>query len=289
VQEGNDPFADSDLLINKNNVFLISRDIDAANGIIHVIDSVLMPPEPKNIVETAAAAGNFKTLIAAVKASGLVETLQGEGPFTVLAPSDEAFGKLPHGTVESLLKPENKHKLQAILKYHVLSGRRTAQSLTPWSGTKAIDGNLIKITKKHPLTFNKSKVVKPDINASNGIIHVVDEVLMPPANSATKHIFDADSEFRLLQRFDPALESTLKSVGGSTTTATFCNLASKPIQVYWIDHHGKRKKWRGLIQPGALEICDRSYAGHVWLIADEHEKGLGLYILDNQNGLIVHK
>jgi len=77
--------------------------------------------------------------------------------------------------------------------------------------------------------------------------------------------------------------------GGNETSVVFSNLSSKPIQVYWIDFDGHRKKWRGLIEPGALEICERSFAGHVWLVADEHGEGLGLYILDKQNGLIVHK
>ena len=101
--------------------------------------------------------------------------------------------------------------------------------------------------------------------------------------------FGFKSNFRLLQRVDPQLESKLKSDNGSITTVTFCNLSVNPIQVYWIDGSGKRQKWRGLIAPGALEICQRSFAGNVWLIADEHDRGLGLYILDDQDGLIVHK
>ncbi|MDB4679730.1 fasciclin domain-containing protein [Planctomycetaceae bacterium] len=285
---------DGRLCFNDANV--VANDVEASNGIIHVIDSVLMPPKPKNIVETAADAGNFKTLIAAVKAAGLVETLQGEGPFTVLAPSDEAFAKLTHGTIESLLKPENKQQLQSLLRYHVLSGRRTVQDLAPVSSrqansAKAIDGKLIKVSldpfASSPLTFNSSQVVKSDISASNGIIHVIDRVLTPPADSVVKDVFKSD--FRLLQRLDPQLESKIKSDNGPTTTVTFCNLSGKPIQVYWIGGSGKRKKWRGLIAPGALEICQRSFSGNVWLIADEHEKGLGLYVLDSQDGLIVHK
>ena len=112
-------------------------------------------------------------------------------------------------------------------------------------------------------------------------------MLTPPADSVVKDVFKSD--FRLLQRLDPQLESKIKSDNGPTTTVTFCNLSVNPIQVYWIDGSGKRKKWRGLIAPGALEICQRSFSGNVWLIADEHEKGLGLYVLDSQDGLIVHK
>ena len=297
---------DGRLAINDANV--VANDVKASNGIIHVIDKVLMPerfipngrvlvfPTPGDIVDTAAAAGNFKTLLAAVEAAGLAETLQGDGPFTVLAPSDEAFAKLPHGTIESLLKPENKHQLQSLLRYHVLSGRRTAQDLAPGptlrSSTKALDGKLIKISTdpfaSAPFSVNTSKVVKPDISASNGIIHVIDQVLTPPADSVGKKTFNSD--FRLLQRLDPKLESHLKSVrGGEATIAAFCNLSSQPIQVYWINFLGNRKKWRGLIEPGALEICERSFAEHVWLITDEHGEGLGLYILDNQDGVIVHK
>ena len=281
-----DSFAEPGLLINQSNI--ISGDIDAANGIIHVIDSVLMPPEPKNIVEAAAAAGNFKTLITAVKAAGLADTLQGEGPFTVLAPSDEAFAKLPHGTIESLLKPENRHKLESILKYHVLRSRKTAHELAHWGSTKAIDGNLIDITTKQPLTLNKSKVLTPDIDVANGIIHVIDQVLMPPDEGP--RVFKQDSDFRLLQRLDPELIATLKSrTAGDRTTVTFCNLSPQPIQVYWVDHHGKRKKWRELIGPTSLEVCERTFSSHVWLITDQHGEGLGLYVLDKQDGLVVYK
>src|SRR5690606_6264524 len=104
---------------------ITTTDIQCSNGVIHVIDAVMMPTSG-DIVDVAVAAGTFKTLVAAVKAAGLVDTLKGKGPFTVLAPSDEAFAKLPAGTVESLLKPENKAKLVEILTYHVVSGRAFA-------------------------------------------------------------------------------------------------------------------------------------------------------------------
>lgn len=274
---------DGRLAVNDANVVI--NDLEASNGIIHVIDKVLLPPA-SDIVATAAATPNLKTLVAAVQAAGLVETLQGKGPFTFLAPSDKAFAKLPHGTLESLLKPENKPKLQAILKYHVLPGRRTSQDVAHWSGTRTIDGNLVKITSSHALKFNSSKVVQADINASNGIIHVIDTVLMPPTKPFNP--FDADSNFKVVQRLDPRIASHLKSGHGPQTTATFCNLSTEPIQIYWIDSTGKRKKWRTLIQPGNLEICDRSFRSHVWLVADANDKALGIYVLDKQDSLIVH-
>jgi uncharacterized surface protein with fasciclin (FAS1) repeats len=145
---------------------------------------------PKDIVDTAVAAGSFKTLAAALKAAGLVETLKGKGPFTVFAPTDEAFAKLPKGTVESLLKPENKDKLTAILTYHVAAGRTEIgrQSL------KSLQGSPLNVSPGDYLVVNGVKVVTPNIAASNGVIHVIDRVLLPklpeptPADRARKLI-----------------------------------------------------------------------------------------------------
>lgn len=138
-----------------------------------------------DIVDVAAKAGKFNTLLAAAKAAGLVDVLKSKGPFTVFAPTDEAFNKLPAGTVESLLKPENKAKLAAILKYHVLSGKVTADAVGKLkSGTKVATVNGAKLTVKKKaggIYVNKSKVVKTDVMASNGVIHVIDAVLLPPA------------------------------------------------------------------------------------------------------------
>ena len=112
---------------------VVTTDIDCTNGVIHIIDSVIMPAEPKaapkDIVDTAVDAGSFKTLAAALGAASLVDTLKGEGPFTVFAPTDEAFAKLPKGTVDDLLKPENKEKLAGILTYHVVSGKVMAETV----------------------------------------------------------------------------------------------------------------------------------------------------------------
>jgi uncharacterized surface protein with fasciclin (FAS1) repeats len=137
-----------------------------------------------DIVDTAASAGQFKTLDAAVKAAGLVDTLNGHGPFTVFAPTDAAFSKLPKGTVESLLKPENKAKLVAVLTYHVLGSKVVAADVMKLkSGTKVatVNGAKITIFNKAGVRVNKSKVVKADIMADNGVIHVIDRVLLPPA------------------------------------------------------------------------------------------------------------
>ncbi len=140
--------------------------------------------EKKDIVDTAAGADNFKTLVAAVKAAGLVDTLKGEGPFTVLAPTDEAFAKLPEGTVESLLKPENKDKLVAILKYHVIPAKAMAADVVQLDGkdVKTVEGSSAKVAVKDgAVTINGAKVVKTDIECTNGVIHVIDTVLLPPA------------------------------------------------------------------------------------------------------------
>ena len=134
------------------------------------------------IVETAQSAGSFNTLAAALQAAGLVETLNGKGPFTVFAPTDEAFAKLPAGTVESLLKPENREKLKAILTYHVVAGRVTAEQVTKLASAKTVQGSDVKIsTKNGAVTVNGAKVLKTDVMASNGVIHVIDQVILPPA------------------------------------------------------------------------------------------------------------
>jgi uncharacterized surface protein with fasciclin (FAS1) repeats len=134
----------------------------------------------QDIVETAVSAGTFNTLATALQAAGLADTLKGKGPFTVFAPTDEAFGKLPTGTVESLLKPENKEKLKAILLYHVVSGDVTAAKVVKLSSAKTINGQDLKLTiNEGTVMVNDAKVVKADVVASNGVIHVIDTVLLP--------------------------------------------------------------------------------------------------------------
>lgn len=132
-----------------------------------------------DIVDTAVAAGDFNTLVAAVKAAGLVETLKGDGPFTVFAPTDAAFAKLPEGTVESLLKPENKDKLVAILTYHVVPAKVKSKDVKPMKAP-TVNGAQATITVKDgTVMIDDAKVVKTDIYASNGVIHVIDTVIMP--------------------------------------------------------------------------------------------------------------
>ena len=134
----------------------------------------------KDIVETAVAAGQFKTLAAALQAAGLVDTLKGPGPFTVFAPTDEAFAKLPAGTVDSLLMPENKAKLTAILTYHVVPGRVPAAKVTGMSSAQTVNGKALSIsTANGVVTVSGAKVVKTDIPCSNGVIHVIDTVILP--------------------------------------------------------------------------------------------------------------
>ncbi len=138
--------------------------------------------DKKDIVDTAASAENFKTLVAAVKAAGLVETLKGDGPFTVLAPTDEAFAKLPKGTVEALLKPENKDKLVAILTYHVIPAKAMKADVAKLDGkaVKTAQGGMVKVSAgSDGVMVNNAKVVATDIECSNGVIHVIDAVLLP--------------------------------------------------------------------------------------------------------------
>ena len=132
-----------------------------------------------DIVDTAIAAGSFTTLVTAVKAAGLVDTLKGPGPFTVFAPNDAAFAKLPAGTVESLLKPENKAKLVAILTYHVVPGKVMSKDIAGKKMAKTVEGAEVSIDATNGVRIDNAKVVKADIEASNGVIHVIDTVIMP--------------------------------------------------------------------------------------------------------------
>lgn len=162
-----------------DNANIVKTDITASNGVIHVIDRVILPAD-KNIVETADEAGSFGTLIAAAKAGGLVPALTGEGPITVFAPTDEAFAALPAGTVETLLKPENKDQLVAILTYHVVPGRVYAADALGAGKAETLQGSWVKIKTKNgqPMVQN-ANIVATDIDASNGVIHVIDRVILP--------------------------------------------------------------------------------------------------------------
>jgi uncharacterized surface protein with fasciclin (FAS1) repeats len=141
---------------------------------------------PGDIVDVAVAAGSFKTLAAALKAADLVGTLKGEGPFTVFAPTDAAFAKLPAGTVESLLKPENKAKLIAILTYHVVPGKVMAKDVVKLTSAKTVEGQSVAIAVKNgSVMINGAKVTATDIMAKNGVIHVIDAVILPPETKGT--------------------------------------------------------------------------------------------------------
>ena len=136
--------------------------------------------QSKDVVETAVAAGSFKTLAKALEAADLVGTLKGAGPFTVFAPTDEAFAKLPDGTLESLLKPENKQKLQRILTYHVVAGKVMASDVVKLRQAKAVSGDSITVsTNQGGVRVDRARVTATDIPASNGVIHVIDAVILP--------------------------------------------------------------------------------------------------------------
>jgi uncharacterized surface protein with fasciclin (FAS1) repeats len=171
-----------------NDAQVIITDIETSNGVIHVIDAVILPPsdeaaeEAQTIVEIAVADERFSTLVAAVTAADLVETLSGEGPFTVFAPTNDAFAALPAGTLDSLLLPENKQALTDILLYHVVSGKVMAADVVGLTSATTVLGADITITVRDGKVFlnDTVEVIITDIEASNGVIHVIDAVLLPP-------------------------------------------------------------------------------------------------------------
>lgn len=160
---------------------VVKTDIACSNGVIHVIDKVILPTSD-NIPTVASKAGKFQTLLAAAKAAGLVDALSGDQPLTVFAPTDDAFAKLPAGTVESLLKPENKAQLVAILKYHVVAGRVFSTDLLAGAEAKTLQGGVLSAkVAGGKATVNGAGLVATDVDAANGVIHIIDSVLLPPA------------------------------------------------------------------------------------------------------------
>ncbi len=160
-------------------VSIVKTDIECSNGIIHVIDEVILPTSD-SILDIASSAGSFNTLAAALEAADLVDALSGKGPFTVFAPTDEAFAALPEGTLDTLLKPENKDKLRSILLYHVVEGRVYADQAIDAGEAATLQGGEVTIKKSWGnVKVNDAKVVTPDIEASNGVIHVIDRVILP--------------------------------------------------------------------------------------------------------------
>ncbi|HLA80178.1 MAG TPA: fasciclin domain-containing protein [Thermoleophilia bacterium] len=169
-----------------NGASVVSTDIPASNGVIHVIDAVILPPSMSeaatmaDIVETALAAGDFSTLVAAVEAAGLVDTLRGDGPFTVFAPTDDAFAALPDGTLDDLLADPD--ALRSILLYHVVAGKVTADMVAGLESADSVEGSAIGIRVDGGKVFvNDAQVTITDILTSNGVIHVIDKVILPPA------------------------------------------------------------------------------------------------------------
>ncbi|MBY0309123.1 MAG: fasciclin domain-containing protein, partial [Phycisphaerales bacterium] len=173
-----------DLRINNGKLMIddakvTATDVGASNGVIHVIDKVLMPAQD-DIAGVAAHAGMFKTLLAAARAAGLTDALTGKDPLTLFAPTDEAFDKLPKGTVESLLKPENKEMLKKVLLLHVVPGRVYSDKVVKLASAKSLDGQtLTPAVKDGRVSVNGAAVVKTDIEATNGVVHVIDAVLLP--------------------------------------------------------------------------------------------------------------
>jgi transforming growth factor-beta-induced protein len=242
----------NDLGVFINGSKVIQTDVDADNGVIHVIDSVLLAP--KDIVDTAVADGRFTTLVAAVQAAGLVETLKSEGPFTVFAPTDDAFAKLPAGTVETLLKPENLETLKQILLYHVVPGKVMAADVVTLSTAGTAAGIPVRIQVMDGKVYiNDAQVIITDIVASNGVIHVIDSVLLPPKDIVDTAI--ADGRFTTLVAALQAagLVDTLKGPGPFTVFAptddAFAKLPAGTVEE--------------LLKPENLELLQKILLYHV--------------------------
>jgi transforming growth factor-beta-induced protein len=200
---------------------LVATDIQCSNGIIHIIDAVLLP-ESGTIPEVATKSGTFETLLAAANAAGLVPTLQGDGPLTVFAPTDEAFSALPKGTVASLLQPANQGKLAEILKYHVVSGRVYSEDALTLSSAPTVAGQSITITATEAgANINNARLLQTDIDACNGVIHVIDRVLLPADTSSS------------VAAMKPAVDQ--RSVAMSMLTAAI----DQAVPVFNSGHHGQ--------------------------------------------------
>tara|TARA_R110002072_G_scaffold10569_33_gene49263 strand:+ start:12871 stop:13824 length:954 start_codon:yes stop_codon:yes gene_type:complete len=168
-----------DTIVTIDGAQIVATDIECSNGTIHVLDAVILPAD-KNIVETATGAGSFGTLLAAAKAAGLAEVLAGEGPFTVFAPTDDAFAALPEGTVANLLKPENKDALVNLLKHHVVAGRVYSEQVIAAGEAKTLAGTTLKLmVDDGGASIGGGALQTLDLDASNGVIHVVGSVLLP--------------------------------------------------------------------------------------------------------------
>ncbi len=175
---------------------VVQTDIECSNGVIHVIDAVLLPAS-QTIPEIAKADGRFSTLLAAAEAAGLVETLSGDGPLTVFAPTDEAFSALPAGTIDTLLKPESRQQLADILKYHVVAGRKYSSDVASVDSVATVLGPKLTVKPAESgVLINGARLLAADIDAANGVIHVVDRVLTPPQTASSSSAATASSAAR---------------------------------------------------------------------------------------------
>jgi len=162
---------------------VVIPNVEASNGIVHVIDTVLMPPD-SNIVQLAQATPSLSTLVSAVVAGGLADTLSGKGPFTVFAPTNEAFAKIPKADLEKLLA--NKTALDRVLEYHVVAGQQTSSALLADKTVKTLEGDSLTVVSTAGLVkVNNAAVVKANVAADNGVVHLIDTVLTPPASTPT--------------------------------------------------------------------------------------------------------
>ncbi|MEM1324712.1 MAG: fasciclin domain-containing protein [Bacteroidota bacterium] len=174
-----------------NGASVTTADVEVSNGVVHIIDQVILPPSVvaemeaaangKTVVELAVETESLSTLVAAVQAAGLVETLNGGGPFTVFAPTNDAFAALPDGTLDMLLKPENKDKLTAILTYHVVPGKVMSTDLSDGQTAGTVQGDNVVVDLSDGVKINGATVTAADVEASNGVVHIIDKVILPPS------------------------------------------------------------------------------------------------------------
>lgn len=241
-----------------------------------------------DIPTVARSAGQFATLVTAIEAAGLTETLRGNGPFTVFAPTDEAFRKLPAGTVENLLKPENRDQLRAILLYHVVPGRVNAAAARELTSAKTVEGRNITIRAQgSSLMINNATVVRADVGATNGVIHVIDAVLLPPAgaaragsdaerNEAARALltlavrrgvgfFNDDEPEATAAIYEVAIRAVL-DLGDNVTTSTRRAL-ERGLRDADAEHDAEEKAW---ILRRAIDDADRALNGRMRMSADRH-------------------
>ena len=250
----------------------------------------------KNIVETAVSAGKFKTLVTAIQKADLVDALQGEGPFTVFAPTDAAFAKLPAGTVETLLKPENKAQLQAILKYHVVAGEKKAADVIKTSGVTTLEGQRVDFTVDGgKVMIDGAQIVKTDIQASNGVIHVIDHVILPASDNLVTTAANAKQFSTLLAAAKAAgLAETLANDGPFTVFAptddAFAALGSTVDELLKPENKDKLTSiLKYHVVPGRVYSNDAVAAGKAKTLEGQpvHIKAKGNEVLINSAKVVV--